>query len=98
MSERIKEFQKLFDVKKYLKEKYNADIQYHGLKDLNNDGYPYFIQWGYDRPIISINDDNQSKLFALPIELGFAIEKFLGTVKTFEKFALEISEAKEKKG
>ena len=92
MEKQIKEINKLLDITRELKD-HGVDVGYHGLKDLNDDGYPYFVQWGHKLPILTIENDHHSKFLELPLEIAFAIEKMLGNAKTKDYFFMKIDEA-----
>ena len=89
MEKQIKEINKLLDITRELKD-HGVDVGYHGLKDLNDDGYPYFVQWGHKLPVLTIGNDNHTKFLKLPLEIAFAIEKMLGDVKTMDYFCMKL--------
>ena len=92
MEKQIKEIEKLWDIQREFKE-HGVEVEYHGLKDLNDDGYPYFVQWGHKLPVLTIGNGNHTKFLKLPLEIAFAIEKMLGNVKTKDYFFMKIAEA-----
>ncbi len=92
MEKEIKEIEKLWDIQRELKDKHGVKIEYHGLKDLNDDGYPYFVQWGHKSPIVTIGDGHDIKFLKLPLEIAFAIEKMLGNVETWDYYLITIYE------
>ena len=88
----IKEIEKLLDIQREFKE-HGVEVEYHGLKELNDDGYPYFVQWGHELPVLAIGNGHHTKFLKLPLEIAFAIEKMLGNVKAKEYFLMKIDEA-----
>ena len=98
--EKFDRLRSLLDVKGKIEKHFDGEINYHGLMEINNDGYPYFVQWNYKHPIMTIETNNKSELIALPKEIGFAIEKMLDNVKDEIDFQRKIDKAfrKKKKG
>ena len=92
--EKLKSF---LNVKGEIEKYCSGEINYHGLMELNNDGYPFFVQWNHKYPIITIETDKESKLIGLPKEIGFAVEKMLGNVNTEVEFQKQIDKAFRKK-
>ena len=82
MIENFKTYEEIIKIKEVLEKEGNIKIKHHGLKDLNSEGYPYFVQWNYKSPLLKItsNSSGKSTLYALPYEVGLAIEKILGNV------------------
>lgn len=87
----------LLNVKGEIEKYCDGEINYHGLMELNNDGYPFFIQWNYKYPIITIETETKSKFIGLPKEIGFAIEKMLGNVVDEIDFQKQIDKMFKKK-
>lgn len=96
MEKQIKEINKLLDIQRELKD-HGVEIKYHGLKDLNDDGYPFFVQWGHKLPILTIGSDHGTKFLELPLEIAFAIEKMMGNVGSEHDFELQIETAFKRK-
>ncbi len=96
-NEGFKKVKRLIDTKAKIEKFIDGKLTYHGLKDLNDDGYPYFVQWNHKFPIIVISNETQSTLIGLPMEIGFAIEKMLGNVDSEHDFKLQIETAFKRK-
>ena len=92
MEKQIKDIEKLLDIQRELKD-HGVEVEYHGIKNLNDEGYPYFVQWNHKLPILTIGNDHHTKFLTLPLEIAFAIEKMLGNVKTKDYFLMKIDEA-----
>lgn len=92
MEKQFKEIEKLLDIQRVLRD-HGVEVVYHGLKDLNDDGYPYFVQWGHKLPVLTIGNGNHTKFLELPLEVAFAIEKMMGNVKTKDYFFMKIADA-----
>ena len=45
--------------------KEDMGIKYHGLDDLNDEGLPFYTQWGYNKPVLSISNPNKSVIEVL---------------------------------
>ena len=88
----------LLNVKSEMEKYFDGEINYHGLMEVNSDGYPYFVQWNHKYPIITIETNKESKLIGLPKEIGFAVEKMLGNVIDEIDFQKQIDKAFKKKG
>lgn len=71
----------------------DCNFVYHGLKELNSDGYPYFVQWNFMYPLISINKNIKSTFVQLSKEIGFAVETILGNVKDMKDYQKQIDDA-----
>lgn len=100
MKEKTMDYKKvgqLMDIKRELEKHLDGKLEYHGLKDLNDDGFPYFIQWNHKYPCIEISGKTSSQLVTLPSEIGFAIEKMLGNVSDDGDFQKQIDEGFELK-
>jgi len=95
--EGFEKLRNLLNVKGEIEKYCSGEINYHGLMELNNNGYPFFVQWNHKYPIITIETDKESKLIGLPKEIGFAVEKMLGNVTTEVEFQKQIDKAFRKK-
>ena len=52
-------------------------IVYHGLEDRNPEGWPYYLAWGYDIPVLEIRTDHMSQIIQINPSECFKIEKVL---------------------
>jgi len=97
--EKIKEINKLMDIKRCLEELSKVKITYYGLKTLTPDGkYPLFVAWNHKHPILGIGTPEKlgtyhERYFDLPMDVGLAIEILLGNVEDTQDFDNQIKEA-----
>ena len=97
--EKIKEINKLLDIKSYLEELSKAKITYSGLKTLTPDNkYSLFVAWNHKYPILGIGTSGpletyEEKYMELPEIIGCIIEILLGNTEDTQDFEEQIKEA-----
>lgn len=57
-----------------LLDKFN--VVYYGINNLNDKGLPYYTQWGYSKPVISLNSRNSSTIIELNEEQIMQFERY----------------------
>lgn len=82
------------DIESLLK---SEKIDYHGLKDLNPEGYPYFVQWNHKYPVLQTDDIANSYLIKIPKEIAFGIELMLCNTNSLDDFQKQIDKMFKKK-
>lgn len=99
----MKKYHQLIELKELFEGGKKFSMTYHGLGDISPCAeYPLFVQWNHPYPVVSIvrqkltstfpvpTISNSSEIMPLPMEIGYAIERILGTVKDEQDYQQQI--------